>query len=67
MTRNTIVALSGIDPGTLDALRKAAVGVVGRDDARGLVVAEVDPVAIGQLLRLDGVLRVEPLDAKRAR
>ena len=56
-----------IDPGTLDALRKAAVGVVGRDDARGLVVAEVDPVAIGQLLRLDGVLRVEPLDAKRAR
>ncbi len=56
-----------IDAGTLEALRKASVRVVARDDARGLVVAEADPAVLGELLALDAVLRVEPLDAKRPR
>jgi hypothetical protein len=56
-----------IDQGTLDALRKAAIRVVAQDDARGLVVAEADPVALRGLLALADVLRVEPLDARRGR
>jgi hypothetical protein len=49
-----------IPQGLLDALRGVGCTVSAEDAARGLVVVQMPPSALPALVRVDGVLRVEP-------